>query len=590
MNKDENSPRPGKYRESLNDALSLISEYPRLALPVGVVFALLGLASVSKTLIDGFGWAYSAGGIPGVCIVGAFFAAASAVVIWIVKGAIAPRPTIQPLPAHYLSRSPIIKWEYKPEGEHHTSYELHVQHLETGEKKTIPVPERMHQIAIPDTTGRLELRVYALADGSRIGKSNVVTTEIYRDSVQRLWKTGTLRVAVHTDPAEEIFCYYRNGRWQGLDIDFATLIASELEQDPAIARPLEVEYSFFEWPGIIAAPNQHEVDMAIASISISAERTKQYGVYFSVPYAESKLGVVAYSRTFAGKKPGDLVNLDLLKGKIVGVHKETMAQVFIEKAVKATGYGDIDIQPAQNNDELRELLRDNAVDAVVHDYYRAFTLLEGGMAVYRFDRDSDVRPDQYGIAFSRVNMLLLDKVDKILKRHQLRIRTTLDRRVEDRARAILAQEQGTELGNPDRPAVSGKVNLFVYGSLMYEPVWRKLITGEFERRDAHLSGYRRFKIKGEHYPGVFRGIGTVHGVVWLGLDDQALKRIDEFEAPFYRRISGVVIDDAGVEIPAEFFAIKESDRSVLEEAEWDPLEFERQGLSHFLSSYAGFGR
>jgi gamma-glutamylcyclotransferase (GGCT)/AIG2-like uncharacterized protein YtfP len=144
------------------------------------------------------------------------------------------------------------------------------------------------------------------------------------------------------------------------------------------------------------------------------------------------------------------------------------------------------------------------------------------------------------------------------------------------------------LANPDRPAVSGKINLFVYGSLMYEQVWRKLITGEFERRAAHLSGFRRLKIKDEDYPGLIRGIGTVHGVVWLGLDNQALKRIDDFEASFYRRISGVVIDEAGVEILAEFFVIKESDRSVLEEAEWDPVEFERHGLSHFLSSYAGF--
>lgn len=587
MNKDENSLRPGKFRESLNDALGLISEYPRLALPVGVVFALFTLASVSKTLIDGFGWAYSVGGILGVCLVGGIFATASAVIIRIVKGAIAPRPTLQPLPAHILSRSPIIKWEYKLEGERHTSYELDIQELNTGGKKIIPVPERMHQIAIPGTTGPLEISVYAVVDGKRIRRSNVVRTEIYRDSVQRLFETGTLRVAVHTDPAEEIFCYYRNGRWQGLDIDFATLIASELQQDRAIARRLEVEYSFFEWPAIIAAPNQHEVDMAIASISISAERSKEYGVYFSVPYAESKLGIVAYCRTFAGKKPGDLVNLDLLKGKRIGVHKETMAQAFIEKAVKATGYGDIEIRPAPNNDELRELLRDNAVDAVVHDYYRAFTLLEGGMAVYRFDRDSDVRTDQYGIAFSRVNMMLLEKVDTILKKHQLRIRTILDRRIEDRARAIL-QDQGTELANPDRPAVSGKINLFVYGTLMYEQVWRKLITGEFERRDAHLSGYRRLKIKDEDYPGLVRGIGTVHGVVWLALDDQALKRIDDFEASFYRRISGVVVDDAGVEILAEFFVIKESDRSILEEAEWDPLEFERHRLSHFLSSYAGF--
>jgi hypothetical protein len=53
MDKDDNSRSPGNIRASLNDALDLISEYPKLALPVGVVLALFGLATVFKTLIDG---------------------------------------------------------------------------------------------------------------------------------------------------------------------------------------------------------------------------------------------------------------------------------------------------------------------------------------------------------------------------------------------------------------------------------------------------------------------------------------------------------------------------------------------------------
>jgi ABC-type amino acid transport substrate-binding protein/gamma-glutamylcyclotransferase (GGCT)/AIG2-like uncharacterized protein YtfP len=600
MIKDHNSRSHGNIRASLNDALDLISEYPRLALPVGVVLALFVLATVCKTLIDGFGWAYSLGetvriggirigGFLGVGLVGGIFALASAVVLRIVKGAIAARPTIQPLPIHCLSRSPIVKWEYKlGERERHVSYELHVRVLNTDEEKTFPAPERMYQIAIPDTTGALEIWVNALIGGRRIGQSRAVRTEIYRDSVQRIRETGALRVAVHTDPAEEIFCYYRDGRWQGLDMDFATLIAAELQEDRDIARPLKIEYSFFEWPAIIGAPNGHEVDMAIASISISAERSKKYGVYFSVPYAESKLGAVAYSRTFLGAKFGEPISLTLLKGKTVAIHKETVALAFMEKAVNDAAYADIDIQLADNNDELRELLRDNSVDAVVHDYYRAFTLLdEAGMAVYKLDCGVDARSDQYGIAFSRVNMILLEKVDTILKKHQLRIKTALVQRIEDKGRAILA-ERGVPFENPDRPAVSGIVNLFVYGSLMYEQVWRRLVSGEFACKAAHLSGYRRRKIKDEDYPGLVRGIGTVHGIVWLGLDEQTLRRIDEFEASCYRRISGVVIDDAGAELLAEFFVVKESDRSILEEADWDPQEFESSGLSHFLKSYAGF--
>jgi len=132
------------------------------------------------------------------------------------------------------------------------------------------------------------------------------------------------------------------------------------------------------------------------------------------------------------------------------------------------------------------------------------------------------------------------------------------------------------------------MNLFVYGTLMYEQVWRRLVAGEFERKAAQLSGYRRLKIKNEDYPGLVRGIGTVRGIVWLAVDRETLRRIDEFEATCYRRNSGVVIDDAGAEIPADFFVIKESFRAIVEEAEWDVEEFERRGLSRFIDSYAGF--
>jgi gamma-glutamylcyclotransferase (GGCT)/AIG2-like uncharacterized protein YtfP len=141
---------------------------------------------------------------------------------------------------------------------------------------------------------------------------------------------------------------------------------------------------------------------------------------------------------------------------------------------------------------------------------------------------------------------------------------------------------------PDRPAPSGKINLFVYGSLMYEPVWRRLVAGEFERKPAQLSGYRRLKIKNEDYPGLVRGIGTVLGIVWLAVDEQTLQRIDDFEAACYRRISGLVTDVAGVEIPADFFVIKESETFIVEEAEWDVQEFEHYGLLRFIDSYAGF--
>jgi predicted nuclease of restriction endonuclease-like (RecB) superfamily len=48
------------------------------------------------------------------------------------------------------------------------------------------------------------------------------------------------------------------------------------------------------------------------------------------------------------------------------------------------------------------------------------------------------------------------------------------------------------------------------------------------------------------------------------------------------------MDEAGRELPADFYVIKESYRDILEDAEWDPDDFQRRGLRRFIDSYAGF--
>ena len=50
---------PDQIKSSLPDIKGLISEYPNLALPIGVFISLLGLATIIKTLVDGFTWAYA---------------------------------------------------------------------------------------------------------------------------------------------------------------------------------------------------------------------------------------------------------------------------------------------------------------------------------------------------------------------------------------------------------------------------------------------------------------------------------------------------------------------------------------------------
>jgi gamma-glutamylcyclotransferase (GGCT)/AIG2-like uncharacterized protein YtfP len=161
------------------------------------------------------------------------------------------------------------------------------------------------------------------------------------------------------------------------------------------------------------------------------------------------------------------------------------------------------------------------------------------------------------------------------------------RSIENRRQAIRS-ELGSESPTADRLSKPARINLFVYGTLMYEVVWKRLVADDFVQKRARLSGYRRLEIRGEDYPGLVRGVGTVEGTVWLDVEERTLHRIDEFEADCYRRVSGVVIDDAGQEIPADFFVIRESHTKLVEQVEWDPRKFEEAGLERFVRSYSRF--
>ncbi len=440
MSDDSDSPNRGDIKSSLNELVGrILSEYPRLTLPVAVVFGLLGLATIGKTVVELFVWAYREWHGPGLILAALAVVAVSAAAISLVRFAISPRPKILELPAHYLSRSPRVRWEYPDDPFRSASYEVLIKLPGTEELKRINVPERMRQIGLPGLTGRVEVSVDALVDGKKVGSSRPARTEIYRDSLERIRDTKKLRVAVHADPGEEIFCFYQDGQWQGFDIELSRLIASELSHDQGMECAIDVVPFFYQWPAVISAPNEHEVDMAIASVSITKDRVNEYGINFSKPYAVSGLGVIGYERVFADRKPGDSIRLKALKGQVIAVHRETMAAKFVDKIKEDPRYRDIQVLSAADNDELRELLRDNTVSAVIHDYQRAFTLLEAGTIVCALDHGTEVEKDQYGIVFSRLNIALLRSVDAIIERNRPKLTEMLDRFIERKRQMIAAE-------------------------------------------------------------------------------------------------------------------------------------------------------
>jgi len=136
--------------------------------------------------------------------------------------------------------------------------------------------------------------------------------------------------------------------------------------------------------------------------------------------------------------------------------------------------------------------------------------------------------------------------------------------------------------------VEESMNVFTYGSLMFPVVWERVLPGGRRRSGrAVLGGYRRRRIRGEVYPALVPGSpeDAVEGVLYRGVTSDQLEALDRFEdeGTGYQRIEVTVRDLAGIPYPAWVYRYLGDAR--VEAADWDPVEFERDGLARFLATY-----
>jgi len=83
------------------------------------------------------------------------------------------------------------------------------------------------------------------------------------------------------------------------------------------------------------------------------------------------------------------------------------------------------------------------------------------------------------------------------------------------------------------PATS---SLFVYGTLMSPQVLRVLIGRLPELvHSATLEGYRRHPVKGQSFPGMIAGVGSVQGMLLKELTVSEMNVLDWFEGEEYTR-------------------------------------------------------
>jgi len=131
------------------------------------------------------------------------------------------------------------------------------------------------------------------------------------------------------------------------------------------------------------------------------------------------------------------------------------------------------------------------------------------------------------------------------------------------------------------------MHLFTYGSLMFPQVWSRVMGGTHTSRRATITGYSRRQLPGEVHPALVADPdASVTGVLYSGLTQPELDRLDRFEGEDYPRISVRAVPETGAEVEAFVYIYAHPEKTSPDL--WDPERFEREGLQHFLEHYAGW--
>ena len=136
------------------------------------------------------------------------------------------------------------------------------------------------------------------------------------------------------------------------------------------------------------------------------------------------------------------------------------------------------------------------------------------------------------------------------------------------------------------------VNIFTYGTLMFEEIWSQVTAGEHDRIPAILSGYDRKLARGEVYPVLFPSadISLVEGFVYIGATDADLEKLDAFEGEYYFRQPAEAVIYEATKLPVEVYVLKEEYYSIISHQEWDPVRFKTEGMQLFLNRFTGFSQ
>ena len=116
---------------------------------------------------------------------------------------------------------------------------------------------------------------------------------------------------------------------------------------------------------------------------------------------------------------------------------------------------------------------------------------------------------------------------------------------------------------------------------MFADVWQQVVRGRYASFAATLPGYARYAVRNETYPGVVAaGASQVPGLVYVGIDNDDIARLDQFEGASYQRCEVVVVAADGALHTVHTYLF--NDAANLTDRPWRPEAF---AMAQFLATY-----